>query len=331
MIKVKLTLCDNSPLSVESFLKQTPSFSSRWGDVHFYINEKIDKYDYWVVYENLPFEDSAICPKENTIFIAGEPTTIKKYDEEFLNQFSKIITCQRRIQGPNVYYMTPGHTWFPKKSYDELSSNDKVEKSKLISLVVSNKSGTPGHQKRLEFCLKLKEHFGDKMDIFGRGINDFDDKWDVLAPYKYSIAMENSVEVDNLTEKIGDCFTSLTFPFYHGCPNIDKYYNKDSYQLINIDDFEGTCKTIEKIINDEHHYEQHLKALIESKHKYINLFVLIPLITNFIKNEGELTNKSLPNKITLDPAAKFKKKTIPHIIYSVKKTIKEKFNSRTKK
>ncbi|TAN36639.1 hypothetical protein EPN27_01325 [Patescibacteria group bacterium] len=147
MIKVKLTLCDNSPLSVESFLKQTPGFSGQLGDVQFYINEKIDRYDYWAVYENLPREDSAICPKENTIFIAGEPTAIKKYDEKFLNQFSKIITCQKGIEGPNVYHMTPGHTWFPRKSYDELSNKNTVEKSKLISLIVSNKAGTSGHKK----------------------------------------------------------------------------------------------------------------------------------------------------------------------------------------
>lgn len=322
MIKVKLTLSDNSPLSVESFLKQTPDLSGRWGDVQFYINEEIDTCDYWVVYENLPSQDSTICSKENTIFIAGEPTAIKKYDEKFLNQFSEIITCQKRIQGHNVYHMTPGHTWFPKKSYDELSGNDKVEKSKLISLVVSNKAGTPGHQKRLDFCLKLKEHFGDKMDIFGRGINDFDDKWDVLAPYKYSIAMENSVEEDNLTEKIGDCFTSLTFPFYHGCPNLDKYYNKDSYQLIDVDDFEGTCKIIEKIINDEHHYEQHLKSLIESKHKYINQFVLIPLIANFIKKEGRQSHKPSLTKITLNQPAKFQKKSLKLMIYNIKNTLK---------
>lgn len=322
MIRVKLTLCDSSPLSVESFLKQTPGLSGKWGDFQFYINEGIDTCDYWVVYENLPSQDSTICPKENTIFIAGEPTAIKKYNQDFLNQFSKIITCQMAIQGPNVYHMTPGHTWFPKKSYDELSSNDKVEKSKLISLVVSNKTDTRGHKKRLDFCLKLKDHFGDKMDIFGKGINDFEDKWDVLAPYKYSIAMENSVEADNLTEKIGDCFTALTFPFYYGCTNIDRYYGKDSYQLIDIDDFEGTCKTIENIINDEHYYEQHLESLIESKHKYINQFVLIPLIANFIKNEYKKSHEPSSAKITLKQSGKFQKKSFRLMMYNIKNALK---------
>jgi len=237
MIKVKLTTCDRSPLSKETTLKQTPGLSGKWGGFQFYLNEKIDKCDFWVVFECFSEKDATICPKENTIFIAGEPSSIKKYNEKFLNQFSKIITCQRGIKHPSAYYMAPGHIWIPKKSYDELSGHNNVKKSRLISIVVSNKSSTSGHKKRLEFCSNLKKHFGDKIDIFGRGINEFDDKWEVLAPYKYSIAIENSVEMDWMTEKIGDCFTSLTFPFYYGCPNIDKYYNENSYQLIDIDDF----------------------------------------------------------------------------------------------
>lgn len=318
MIKVKLTTYDYSPSTREGFLKQTPHLSGKFDNVQFYINENIKKCDYWVVFDYLSKEETTSCPKENTIFIAGESSSIKKYNEKFLNQFSKIITCQRSIHGPNVFYMAPGHSWRTGKSYDELFGHDKVEKSKLISIVVSNKSGTPGHKKRLEFCLNLKKHFGDKVDIFGRGINDFDDKWDVLAPYKYSIAIENSVEQDWMTEKIGDCFTSLTFPFYHGCPNIDTYYNKDSYQLIDINDFEGSCNIIEKIITDENHYDQHLKSLIESKNRYLNQYSLIPLIANFIKKECGKTNSTTVEKIVIKPEKEFQKKIF--IINIIKKT-----------
>ncbi len=309
MIKVKLTTYNYNQSIRESIQKQTPRQSLKWGEVQFYLNEDVYGCDYWVIFDYLPKEETTHCQKENTIFIAGEPSSIKKYDKKFLNQFSKIITCQRRIQGPNVFYMAPGHTWRPEKNYDELSGNYKVEKNKLISIVVSNKSGTPGHKKRLEFCMKLKEHFGDKIDIFGRGINDFGDKWDVLAPYKYSIAIENSAEVDNMTEKIGDCYTTLTFPFYYGCPNIDRYYDKDSYQLIDIDDFDGTCTKIENIINDEQHYERHLKALIKSKNKYINEYSLIPLIANFIQNNNRKTYHSKIDKIRIRPQREFQEKS----------------------
>jgi len=308
MIKVKLTAYEYTSSTKNDFLSQTPGSSGKWGDFQFFLNEWIDECDYWAVYDRLPKEESVICPKENTVFIVGECSSIKKYNKKFLNQFSKIITCQRRIKHPETHYTSPGASWRAKKSYDELSGHDKVEKSKLISIVVSNKSDTPGHKKRLEFCLNLKKHFGDKIDIFGRGINDFDDKWDVLAPYKYSIAIENSVEQDWMTEKIGDCFTSLTFPFYYGCPNINDYYNPSSYQLINIDDFKGSCGAIEKIINDENHYDQHLESLIESKNKYLNQYCLMPLIANFIEKEYKKTENYSKKEITIKPEREFQRK-----------------------
>lgn len=287
MINIKLTTFDNEPI-----MAQTPNLSGKWKDFQFHFNENIDKCDYWVVFEYLPKNDSVICPRENTLFITGEPSSIRKYNKKFLNQFSKILTPQRRITQNGTYYNQPGISWRSKKNYDELFNHNEIKKDKLISMIVSNKSFTPGHKKRLEFCLKLKEHFGDKIDIFGRGINEVDDKWDALAPYKYSIAIENSIELDYVTEKIGDCFTSLTFPFYCGCPNINKYYNSNSYQLIDVNDFEKSCKIIESIINDEKHYYEHINALIESKNNYINKYSLIPLIADFVEKNIVLNIKS---------------------------------------
>jgi hypothetical protein len=303
MIKVKLTTYDYTPLIKENFLKQTPDLSGRWGEFQFFLNEKMDKCDYWVVFDFLPKEEITKCPKENTIFIAGESSSIKKYNKNFLNQFSNIITCQRRVRCPHVYYTAPGHPWSPKKNYDELFGYNEVKKNKLISIVVSSKSNTYGHKKRLEFCLNLKKYFGDRIDIFGRGINEFDDKWDVLAPYKYSIAIENSVEPDWMTEKIGDCFISLTYPFYYGCPNINNYYSPNSYELIDINNFDKSCRLIENIINNEKHYKEHLDYLIESKSRYLNQHSLIPLIANFInKNLKEIDKKE---KIIIRPEIDF--------------------------
>lgn len=330
MIKVKLTVSadfpasKNSPSSKERILKQTPGLSGKWGDFQFYVNEEVAECDYLVVLEDIPKKkDSTNCPWENTIFITGDASTGKGYNQKFLNQFSTIITSHRRIRHPNIYHMPQGDTWFPYKHYDELFGNDNVEKSKLISIVVSNKSGTPVHKKRLEFCLALKEHFGDRIDLFGRGIREFDDKWDVVAPYKYSIAIENNVELDFISEKIEDCFISLTFPFYYGCPNIDTYYDKDSYQLIDIDDFKGSCDTIEKVINDETHYDQHLESLIGSKNKYLNHYSLIPLIADFIQNNYGKTVNSHRERITFKSRRELQK-SFATVWYDVKRALKQK-------
>lgn len=295
MIKVKLSTYEYYPFK-ETVLSQTPGLSGGWREFKFYINEDVEECDYWVIFDYLPRVQQVKCSSKNIIFIAGESTSIRSYNYDFLKQFSKIITCQKGISGSNVSYMSPGLSWRPKKTYDELKYLKVVPKNKILSVITSSKSWTSGHRKRLNFCLKLKKHFGDSIDIFGSGIRDFDDKWNVLAPYKYSIAIENSVEMDWMTEKIGDCFTTLTFPFYFGCPNIDKYYNPNSYQLIDMDDFEKSCKIISEIINDEGHYDRHLRYLVESKDRYINEHSLIPLIANFIETNfktDKIENKEL--------------------------------------
>ena len=131
-------------------------------------------------------------PKENIIFIPGECyNTSPKFSQQFLNQFGAIITVQKELKHKNIIYSHNANPWFVNKNYDDLLIDKNSEKNKLISVITSNKTFTQGHKKRLEFVTALKDYFGDKLDVYGRGINDFNDKWDVLANYKYTIAIEN--------------------------------------------------------------------------------------------------------------------------------------------
>ena len=77
-------------------------------------------------------------------------------------------------------------------------------------------------------CARLREHFGDRLDVFGRGINDFADKEEALAPYRYHISLENSSDKDYWTEKISDPLLTLTYPIYHGCENLEDYLPGDA-------------------------------------------------------------------------------------------------------
>jgi len=267
------------------YLSLTPNGKGLFNNFQFFFNEDIKDYDYIVVFEKLYEEIAVSISLDKVIYIAGEASSIKRYKQEFLEQFGHIITCQEMIQHKSKFLKSPGHSWFPKKTYDELLNTTTVEKTKLLSIVVSNKTFTKGHRDRLTFCLKLKERLGDKVDLFGRGFNEFDDKWEVIAPYKYSIAIENSVEDHWVTEKIGDCYTSHTFPFYMGAPNIENYYNSNSYELIDIHDFEKSLITIMNIINDSEHYNNHLEFLKEAKYEYINKHSIIPMVCNFINEK----------------------------------------------
>lgn len=291
MIKIKFS----NPDSNWPFDRQTPKNSCKWGDYEFFINQDIQKCDYWVVFNELQHEkETTCCNPGNVIFLGAESHSLHTYISTFLNQFAHVITCQREIRHKSVSYKHQGNPWFVNKSYDELMENNCVKKTKQISIITSNKQFTPGHRKRYEFTMALKNYFGEAIDLFGRGIKDFDDKWDVLAPYKYSIPIENDVCDDWITEKLYDCYLAHTFPFYYGSPNLDFYYPKKSFLRIDINNLDNSKRIIENILNDPLHYERHLDFLIQAKKKYLNHYNIFPLIIGFI--EEKKLNPNLPKE-----------------------------------
>lgn len=292
MFKVKLTF----PYPEWDLLRQTPNSAGIWGDVKFYVNQDIDECDYWFVFNHLLRDTESVrCPSQNVVLLTGEPHVIQKYNPSFLNQFARIVTCQREIKHPNVTYFHQGHPWFVgaryrnghylefSKGYDELIEKQHVTKTKKISVITSNKQFTDGHKRRYDFVMRLKEHFGDAIDLYGRGVKDFEDKWDVLADYKYSIAIENFVLDDWITEKLYDCFLAHTFPIYYGCPNLEKYFPGASFERIDIEKWDDSITTIEKILNQKNYYESRLPAVVNAKDQYLNRYNIFPLIVSLIK------------------------------------------------
>ena len=63
------------------------------------------------------------------------------------------------------------------------------------------------------------------MDVYGRGYKPVEHKLEALAPYRYSVVIENIREPNYFTEKIVDCFASGTVPIYWGCPNIGQFFD----------------------------------------------------------------------------------------------------------
>ena len=111
---------------------------------------------------------------------------------------------------------------------------------------------------------KLKEHFKDKLDWYGNGINPLDRKWDGIAPYKYHLTLENQSTYNVITEKLYDAFLGLSYPIYWGAPNVNDYFEDNSLIKINLNDLKGSIQIIEKVIA-ENYYEIYF-------HKKISIF-----------------------------------------------------------
>jgi len=315
MKKIKLSIPKLGwPLSDQPYhyIRQTPGNSGIWKDFKFYVNSNVAECDYWIIYDQLEKQEMCNCPRENTILITGEPPSVREYNSEYCNQFAHIITCHNSLTHRNRFEYIQGQMWFVNKTYDELSEIKTVKKSKQISLITSNKTNTIGHKRRYEFALALKEHFGDNLDLFGNGITPFEDKWDVLAPYKYSIVIENFSTTNYITEKLFDCFLAHTYPLYYGCNNISDYYDQRSFLKIDIEDIDGSIQIIKRILMDQNHYNSKIPFIIEAKNQTLNKYNFFPLIVNFIELNTLNFNTEKEN-ITLKPESEFYSKKLTHI------------------
>lgn len=304
---VKLSFNFDWPL-----FRQTKSFSQTWGNYQFIIDDTLEECDFWIVYCDYNLKQETVkCAQKNIIFIPGECyNTSPDFTKKFLNQFGLILTVQRELEHKNIIYTHNANPWFVGKTYDELLEETTLEKTKLISVITSDKVFTEGHKKRLNFVKKLKVHFGDKLDLYGRGLNDFDDKWDVLADYKYTIVIENDFCDDWVTEKFFDCMLSQTLPFYYGCPNLEDYVDANGFKRIDIDDFAGAVKIIERAIENKA-YLKAKNVLEKEKLKTLNQIQFFPWITSFLeKMDSNIEKKQITLRLNVDDSLqyKFKKK-----------------------
>jgi hypothetical protein len=275
--------------------RQSPQCLGEWGDYKFIIDKDLKECDFWIIYTEYGLETETVrCNPENIIFVPGECyNTSPRFSQQFLDQFGMLVTVQRELKHRNKKLLQNANPWFIGKSYDELKELGIPKKSKLISVISSNKAFTEGHRKRLEFVEKIKSHFGDQIDVFGRGIKDFDDKWDVIADYKYTIAIENDDCDDWVTEKFFDCLYARTLPFYYGCPNLEEIVNKDTFIRIDIHNLEQSIQTIEKAIQDDE-FEKRKELLDAEALKSLDRDQFFPFFADILDTLGaDISKKNI--------------------------------------
>jgi len=285
------------------------------GRYRFFINDLSCRPDYVIVNskglrETMQFD----VPRSRIILVTDEPYSVLAYARGYYSQFGTVVTTQREITpcpGTNVIYthtLLPwyvGMTWEPDHSnritmtYDDLL-HAKPEKQKLLSVVSSYKAFSKGHVERRRFVRRLVERYGDAVEVFGEGIRDFRDKWDVLAPYRYQIVIENSCCLDYWTEKLADCFLAGTYPLYHGCPNATDYFPADSFTPIDIRRPDEALRIIDEAMAADL-YTRRQQAMQQARSLVLdryNLFNCLAGICDTISDDS-------PGSTVLSPASKF--------------------------
>lgn len=142
---------------------------------------------------------------------------IKADPRRYLETFALIFTHDSELLA-----LDPKFRWCPASGY-WIEEPKLYPKSKLVSMIASNKAMTDGHRIRLAWVQKLK----GKADVYGRGFNEIARKEQGLCDYMFSVAIENGCYTSYFTEKILDCFATGTIPVYLGTPDIGDYFNRD--------------------------------------------------------------------------------------------------------
>ena len=166
---------------------------------------------------------------------------------------------------------------YPKISYSVINAvpwvqDRKVhEKTKLVSMIASNKRMCEGHARRLQFVDK----FRDKLDFYGRGFNEISCKEDGLRDYMFSVGIENAVYDTYFTEKLTDCFACGTIPIFYGCKGVTEYFNEDGIIFLD-DNFDLSMLTKDlyysKIDAIKDNFERSINFPVAEDYLYLNYF-----------------------------------------------------------
>ena len=154
--------------------------------------------------------------------VLGEPSAIHAKHLALLRvtyrRFYRVLCFNEKLLSdiPNGIFFPYGTTWVPDWR------NLRSEKTRMTSLIASAKRDTTGHKLR-HAVVDWVQNSDQDVDVMGRGYTAFDKKSDGLAPYRYSVVIENMREPNYFSEKLLDAVFCNTVPIYWGCPNINRF------------------------------------------------------------------------------------------------------------
>jgi Glycosyltransferase family 10 (fucosyltransferase) C-term len=274
------------------FLRRFPNRIPILGKCHYIFDRECRDYDWLVVYDDLPRNtpiEKLACPRENTMLITTEPSSITHYGKTYLSQFSHLLTSQEpwAVKHPSLIYRQPGLLWYyggndQRGTYDSLISAPVIPKSKLFSSVCSTKAMKHTlHSQRLEFTKRLMADIPE-LQTYGYGMRDVVNKADAIDPYQYHLVIENHSSKHHWTEKLADAFLGYALPIYFGCTNLNLYFEADSFIQINIENYDAAKKIILEIIHSDE-YEKRLPAIIESRNRVIHSYSTFAQISQLVQ------------------------------------------------
>lgn len=266
-------------------------YSATKGRVPKYIFWDKEKYNlkYHFYTDDMIFTQKGKPDKKYALLIEPETLQPKKYktilkDPSRFLEYDVIFTHSERVLNalPNAKPIIIGGVYVGT-SYGggTIDSELYKNKSKNISIVSSNKHMCELHEFR--YLLAKKYEKTGVVDCYGTFNGGKQIKiWESLRDYRYSFAIENNIEPYWITERICNCFATMTVPIYLGSPKIGDYFNMDGIICINKNDFNNMDKIISQC--NEVDYNRRIDAIRDNFERVQKFYCLEDWLYNNYKN-----------------------------------------------
>jgi len=254
-----------------NYVEQIPPRDNTWawatghpdGNMHFFEDDKLPTH---INYKGKKVACLIECPAIMDYCKGNYPSVFHPYqwiidNHQYFDVIMSPFTYLKDVVGDKYWWIPAGGNRI------EFENFGLWEKERILSIVASDKQWITGHKLRHQIIQK----FGSKMDVYGRGYNDFVDKYDnnrrgkiiALGPYYYSLAIMNAQYDDYFTEILTDVLACGTIPIFWGTKNIGKYFNPNGIiQFNTIDEFESLLPTLTPEL-----YKSKMPAIIENIEK----------------------------------------------------------------
>jgi hypothetical protein len=221
-----------------------------------------------------------------------EPPVVKphSYSKKYHQKFNLVLTWN------SSYLMNSLYSQLPYFQFSYIGKYNKIpyEEKKLLVMINSNKFSyvkDEHYHERIHLIRYFTCNLKDDFDLYGYGwdsrlpglsrslINPInlikyiydvikyekfpsyrgtcDDKYEILAKYKYVLCLENMKNIDGyLTEKIYDCFKVGVVPVYLGCKNINAFVSHESFIKYQIGGYQELLENLKFISKKDYQYYQ---------------------------------------------------------------------------
>lgn len=177
-----------------------------------------------------------------------------QYEYEIFNLFDIKATYKLKADIP-VPYLYP--------HYATLLRKEPAPKTGLINAFISSSFNQSGRVTRLKELMSYLD-----VHSYGKLMNNKQlpgdegpvTKMDIISTYKFTIAFENAIAMDYVTEKFFEPLVAGSVPVYLGAPNVSQFAPGDKC-YIDVNDFSSTKALADFLLeldNSEEQYEAYL-------------------------------------------------------------------------